>query len=191
MLCLQCTTNPGWIDVASTNPIAILIDHAHCEKKAAAFALAMITRYPDRMRLVQDMIGLAQEELEHFALVVRELTARGASLTQDVASPYAKQLHDNIRKQEPERMLDFLIVGAFIEARSCERFSLLAQHASTTELRELYRGLLASEAGHYRAYTDIAREYFDVATVKARLEEFGAIEAHIVQNLLNEPTMHG
>jgi tRNA-(ms[2]io[6]A)-hydroxylase len=169
----------------------ILADHALCEKKAAAFALAMITRYPERMRLVKDMIELAKEELDHFEMVIKELEKRGLALTHDGGNSYVQALHQHIRTPEPHRLLDLLIVGAFIEARSCERFSLLSQHAHEPEMRELYKGLLASEAGHYRAYTDIAREYFPHEAVKHRLDEFGKIEAEIVRGLANMPTMHG
>jgi tRNA 2-(methylsulfanyl)-N6-isopentenyladenosine37 hydroxylase len=191
MLCLRSETHPGWIDVAVAHPDEILIDHAHCEKKAAAFALALINRYPERMRLIKDMIDLAKEELDHFEIVVKVLEERGVALTKDTGNTYAQRLHEHIRKAEPLRLLDALIVGAFIEARSCERFSLLADHAPTEEMRMLYKSLLASEAGHYRAYTDIAREYFPVEEVKARLEEFGSIEADIIASLTNQPTMHG
>ncbi len=191
MLCLTRASNPEWIPVATANPDAILIDHAHCEKKAAAFALALIQRYPERTRLVRDMIDLAKEELDHFAIVVDILDRRGITLTRDAGNAYAQALHDHARGNEPYRLLDALIIGAFIEARSCERFSLLAENAPTEEMRDLYRSLLASEAGHYRAYTDIAREYFPVADVKQRIAEFAAIEANIVASLSNLPTMHG
>jgi tRNA-(ms[2]io[6]A)-hydroxylase len=191
MLCLQCESNPEWIGVANNHLIEILIDHAHCEKKAAAFALAMINRYPERTRLVKDMIDLAKEEIEHFELVIHELEQRGVSLTHDTGNRYAQLLHEHIRKSEPHRLLDSLIVGAFIEARSCERFSLLADHAASQEMRDLYKSLLASEAGHYRAYTDIAREYFPVEDVRQRLKEFGEIEADIIRSMQNQPTMHG
>jgi tRNA-(ms[2]io[6]A)-hydroxylase len=191
MLCLECESNPEWIGVANDHLIDILIDHAHCEKKAAAFALAMINRYPERTRLVKDMIDLAKEELDHFELVVKELESRGVALTHDAGNRYAQMLHENIRKSEPHRLLDSLIVGAFIEARSCERFSLLSEHATTEDMRTLYKGLLASEAGHYRAYTDIAREYFPVDEVRQRLKEFGQIEAAIIRSMTNQPTMHG
>ena len=191
MLCLKNASNPEWIGVAVAHPIQILIDHAHCEKKAAAFAMAMINRYPERTRLVLDMIDLAREEMDHFEIVVKELEKRNAALTHDAGNRYAQALHEHIRPNEPHRLLDSLIVGAFIEARSCERFSLLAEYAPTDDMRELYRSLLASEAGHYRAYTDIAREYFPVEDVRSRLEEFGVIEAEIVRGLANTPTMHG
>jgi tRNA 2-(methylsulfanyl)-N6-isopentenyladenosine37 hydroxylase len=191
MLCLKNTTQSAWIQVAIAHPNEILIDHAHCEKKAAAFAMALINRYPEKERLVLDMIDLAREEMDHFEIVVKELRKRSVRLTHDSGNRYAQALHEHIRTGEPERLLDSLIVGAFIEARSCERFSLLAEHATQDDMKELYRSLLASEAGHYRAYTDIAREYFPVDVVKNRLEEFGDIEADIVAHLDNRPTMHG
>ncbi|MCX6141539.1 MAG: tRNA-(ms[2]io[6]A)-hydroxylase [Candidatus Kapabacteria bacterium] len=191
MLCLTCTTNPEWIPIATANPDLILLDHAHCEKKAAFFALTMINRYPDRTRLVKELIALAAEEIEHFATVISELEKRNLTLTRDRGCDYAKALHEHVSPNEPRRMLDFLIVGAFIEARSCERFSLLATHALTEDMRALYRSLFESEAGHYRLYTDIAREYFPHEEVKKRLLEFSVIEADIVRGLPNKPTMHG
>lgn len=191
MLCLQRESNPEWIGVASENLDRILVDHAHCEKKAATFALAMVNRYPHHERLVADMVDLAIEELEHFRIVMGELRKRNIPLSPMEANPYAQQLHDHVRTSEPERLLDLLIVGAFIEARSCERFSLLAAHAPNEELKSLYSSLLASEAGHYRAYTDIAREYCGNDVVRARLQEFAIIESNIVANLPNQPTMHG
>lgn len=191
MLCLQRDSKPEWIPVAVSHPNEILIDHAHCEKKAAAFALALINRYPERTRLIRDMIDLAKEELDHFEIVVKILEERGVPLTKDTGNMYAQRLHEHIRNAEPFRLLDSLIVGAFIEARSCERFSLLAEHAPSEEMRSLYKSLLASEAGHYRAYTDIAREYFPIEDVKKRLDEIGTIEADIIASLTNQPTMHG
>lgn len=191
MLCLQSETNPEWVEAACANTDSILIDHALCEKKAAAFALALITRYPKRMRLIRDMIALAQEELEHFDMVMQELEKRNLTLSKDVGNPYANALHKFVRQGEPKRLLDSLIVGAFIEARSCERFSLLAKNAPSEELRSMYASLLASEAGHYRAYTDIAREYFPVEEVRMRIKEFAEYEASIVKGLANTPTVHG
>ena len=191
MLCLKNNSNPEWIGVAVEHPIEILVDHAHCEKKAAAFAMSMINRYPEHTRLVREMIDLAREEMDHFELVINELDKRGEVLTFDGGNAYANALQKHIRTHEPKKMLDSLIVGAFIEARSCERFSLLAEHANTEDMRLLYKSLLASEAGHYRIYTDIARDHFPDAEVRARLDEFGVIEAEIVMGLPNKPTMHG
>lgn len=192
MLCLQCSSNPEWVSVASQNLDKILIDHAHCEKKAAANGMAMISRYPERTSLVKHMISLINEEMEHFAFIVGELERRGVALTKDRGTPYAHRLHDQIRKEEPWKMLDYLLISALIEARSCERFSLLSKCDDVPrDLRELYHNLLASEAGHYRTFTDIAREYFPADTVKERLRELADIEAHIVRSLDNRPTIHG
>jgi tRNA-(ms[2]io[6]A)-hydroxylase len=192
MLCLQSESNPEWVKVASRHLENILIDHAHCEKKAAANGMSMIARYPDKDKLVREMIALIMEETEHFKFIFEELQKRGISLTRDKGDYYAQQLTQHIRKNEPERFLDFLLVDALIEARSCERFSLLSKCEDIApDLRELYHSLLASEAGHYRTFTDIAREYFPADEVKKRLNELAAIEADIVRNLPNEPTMHG
>lgn len=192
MLCLQAPTNAGWIDIASRHVEEILIDHAHCEKKAAANAMSMINRYPEKDVLVREMIALILEETEHLKFVFEELQRRGVSLTRDRGDSYAQQLTQHIRKNEPGRLLDLLLVDALIEARSCERFSLLSKcEHIPPDLRELYHSLLASEAGHYRTFTDIARLYYPADEVKARLNELAAIEAEIVRNLPNEPTMHG
>jgi tRNA-(ms[2]io[6]A)-hydroxylase len=191
MLCLQSETNPEWIDVANKHHDKILIDHAHCEKKAAFFALSMINRYPERTQLVEKMVELAQEELEHFDSVQKELQKRNITFTADEGSEYAQKLHKLIRREEPGKMLDFLIVGALIEARSCERFSLLAKSATDETMRVLYKSLLASEAGHYTMYTDLAREYYPASEVKARVNEMAALEAEIVRNLKSLPMMHG
>jgi tRNA-(ms[2]io[6]A)-hydroxylase len=192
MLCLQCDSNSAWIDVAKHHLVDIMIDHAHCEKKAAANGMSMIQRYPEKDVLVKEMIALIKEETEHFEFVFLELQRRGVSLKRDRGDKYAQQLSQHIRKNEPERLLDLLLVDALIEARSCERFSILSKCEDIpADLREFYFSLLASEAGHYRTFTDIARLYFPKETVKARLDELSALEADIVRNLPNEPTIHG
>lgn len=191
MLGLKTPTNPEWISVAIDNIPLILSDHAHCEKKAAMFAMTMITRYPERSRLVGDMIELAHEEVEHFELVHKHILSRGEKLRHDKGGFYARQLHAFISKNEPQKLLDSLIVGAIIEARSCERFSILAKHIPDGVLAEFYTSLLASEAGHYRAYTDIAREYYPATLVKKRLKELLEHEAVIISSLDNKPLMHG
>ena len=116
---------------------------------------------------------------------------RGEVMTRDPGDEYAQALHKLIRKNEPERMLDHLLVAALIEARSCERFRILSEHIPDPEMAEFYRSLLASEAGHYRVFCDIAREYFDGDVVRDRLDELADLEADIVRNLRNEPMMHG
>jgi|JI8StandDraft_2_1071088.scaffolds.fasta_scaffold23917_3 tRNA-(ms[2]io[6]A)-hydroxylase len=192
MLCLKNNTNPAWIDIAVQNMEAIMIDHAHCERKAASNGISMILRYPEKAELVKAMIDLVDEEMEHFRYVFQELQSRGITMTRDKGDVYAQKLSENIRKQEPEKLLDLLLVDALIEARSCERFLLLSKSPMVSDdLQKFYHQLFASEAGHYRTFTDIARLYFPAETVKSRLEELAEIEAGIVSNLSNLPFIHG
>jgi tRNA-(ms[2]io[6]A)-hydroxylase len=192
MLCLKNNTNPAWIDIAVQNMEAIMIDHAHCERKAASNGISMILRYPEKAELVKAMIDLVDEEMEHFRYVFQELQSRGITMTRVKGDVYAQKLSENIRKQEPEKLLDLLLVDALIEARSCERFLLLSKSPMVSDdLQKFYHQLFASEAGHYRTFTDIARLYFPAETVKSRLEELAEIEAGIVSNLSNLPFIHG
>lgn len=191
MLCLKQPSRPHWIDNASVDLQKIMIDHAHCEKKAALNGMALINRYPGHDSLVRAMFDLIEEEVEHFRYVYDMIRERGGELTKDRGDAYAQELHKLIRKNEPERMLDHLLVAALIEARSCERFRILSEHIPDRELAEFYRSLLASEAGHYRIFCDVAREYFPAEVVSDRLEELATLEGEIVGGLKDEAMMHG
>ena len=191
MLCLKVPSQPRWIENAQVDLHKIMVDHAHCEKKAAVNGMALINRYPERDLLVRKMFDLVDEEMEHFRYVYDMIKERGGTLKRDPGDPYAQALHKLIRKNEPERMLDHLLVAALIEARSCERFRILSEHIPDEELATFYASLLASEAGHYRIFCDIAREYYPEEEVRTRLDELADLEAEIVQNLTNEPMMHG
>jgi tRNA-(ms[2]io[6]A)-hydroxylase len=191
MLCLKVPSQPSWIEVATTDLERVLLDHAHCEKKAAVNAMSLVSRYPGRETLVRRMIELAQEEMEHFGAVYDFIRRRGIDLERDPGDPYVQALHKQARQNEPGRMLDLLLIAALVEARSCERFSILSQHVPDEELREFYRSLLASEAGHYRMFFDIAREYYPEEEVRERLDELSTKEAEIVLALHNEASMHG
>jgi len=191
MLCLKVPTQSSWVERAVTDLDAVLADHAHCEKKAAVNAMSMVNRYPDRVRLVREMIPLAQEELEHFERVYSIIVDRGGVLRRDPGDPYVQALHREIRSSEPERFLDSLLVAALVEARSCERFSVLAQRLDDPSLRAFYAELLASEAGHYRTFYDIACEYFTEPLVRERLDSLADREAAIVLELHSIPTIHG
>ncbi len=191
MLCLKITSQPSWVENARNDLDRVLLDHAHCEKKAAVNAMALVSRYPGRDTLVREMIALAKEEMEHFGMVYDIIRERGGTLGRDPGDPYVQALHREVRMNEPERMLDLLLVGALIEARSCERFSMLSKHVPDAALREFYVSLLASEAGHYRTFYDIACEYYPEAEVRARLDALSTREAEIVLGLASEPTMHG
>jgi len=191
MLGLAAPSSPEWLERALAHLDEVLIDHAHCEKKAAVNAMSLVSRYPERDTLVREMIALAQEEMDHFRQVYEYIRARGIELKHDPGDSYAKALHAEVRRHEPERMLDLLLVASLIEARSCERFSILSKHVPDQELREFYASLLASEAGHYRTFYDIACEYYPEPQVRARLDELATREAEIVRGLGADAMMHG
>jgi len=191
MLCLKSKTNPEWIEFVNTAVHELLIDHAHCEKKAASTAISLINRYPAKSSLVSAMLSIAEEEIQHFSLVIHILLDRSIPLTRDRGDNYARKLQTHARKTEPDKLLDSLLIAALIEARSCERFTILAEHCADTALRTMYKNLLASEASHYAAFTDLSREYFPGLKVKERLEELSEIESGIVQSLGNTAAMHG
>jgi tRNA 2-(methylsulfanyl)-N6-isopentenyladenosine37 hydroxylase len=191
MLGLHCETNAAWIERVRTNASVLLADHAHCEKKAATMAISLLNRYPSRTALVEAMADLAIEEMSHFKMATRKLAERGLELERDPGDPYAQLLSEHIRKQEPDRFLDRLIVCSLIEARSCERFRLLSEHADDEDLRHFYASLLASEARHRNLFLKLARQYFPESVVEARLHHLQAAEATIVLSLPSEPTMHG
>jgi tRNA-(ms[2]io[6]A)-hydroxylase len=191
MLGLHNTTSEQWIEAANRDSASVLCDHAHCEKKAATMAISLLNRYPEKTELVEQMAELAEEEMGHFRLVLKEMSARGIALTRDPGDRYAQQLHTNIRAQEPFRLLDMLIVCSLIEARSCERFQLLSKSVEDQGLRVFYRSLLESEARHRMVFLSLARLYFPHAEVTKRLDELEVVEADIVSSLQHQPVMHG
>lgn len=190
MLHLASKSDPKWLARAVENVDDLLLDHAHCERKAAGTALQMVNRYPDHAALVVPLSELAREELEHFELVLRVIQGRGGSFRSMKASPYASELMKIIRRKEPEQLLDTLLCSALIEARSCERMQLLAEALTDPGLRQLYEGLLASEARHHTLYVDLAREYFPNEVVRLRLAEVATHEANVIAAAPPWPRMH-
>lgn len=187
---LQQPTSTAWIDQAIANLDIILLDHSHCERKAAAAALNLMFRYPSSRALVDKLTAIAQEELEHFTRVNQWLDRRGIPLAPLNAPPYGAALRALIRRQEPERMLDFLLVSCLIEARSHERLGLIGEHCPDPELGKFYRSLMASEARHYGAYWVLADTYFERAVVQDRLMELAIAESEILSTLHPEPRIH-
>lgn len=155
---LLCPTPQAWLDQALQHPEILLIDHANCEKKAAGTALTLMFRYVERETLQDKLSRLAREELRHFEQVMALMKKRGVRYRALKASLYAQRLHAHIRKDEPGKLVDSLIVGAFIEARSCERFYRLAPYLDA-ELQQFYHSLLESEARHYQDYLKMAEQY--------------------------------
>lgn len=192
MLHLAAPTDPSWTARAREHLPEILLDHAHCEKKAASMALSLIFRYPERPELVVPLSRLAREELAHFEEVVAVMRARGLEFRRQTPSPYAAQLMAAVRKHEPARLLDTLLCCALIEARSCERMQLLAEALEDPALAKLYRGLLACEARHFSSYVELARGLGIVSDseVQARLGELALHEAAVLRGEPGEPRMH-
>lgn len=190
MLSLQSDTPTAWVD--SVVPVfgEVLVDHAHCEKKAASTALSLLFRYPDHEELLTPLSELAREELRHFEAVLELLRARGIPFDRQVPSAYAKQLHGAIRKG-PHHLLDTLLVCALIEARSCERMKLLSENLEDEELAAFYGELLASEARHFTTYLHLAEVRVPRDVVQARLQELAAHEAAALTQGPPENRLHG
>ncbi|NJN73930.1 MAG: tRNA-(ms[2]io[6]A)-hydroxylase [Limnothrix sp. RL_2_0] len=187
---LKEPTCPAWVELALNNLDEILLDHSHCEKKAAGVALNMMFRYPAATELIKQLTAIAKEELEHFELVNQWLERKNIPLAPLNAPPYGGKLRKLIRGQEPERLLDSLLISALIEARSHERLGLIGEHCPEPELATFYRGLMASEARHYGAYWVLATTYYDVEKVNTRLDELAIAESEILSNLHPEPRIH-
>ena len=183
-------TTEDWIDLAISNPMEILLDHAHCERKAAGVALQLMFRYVSEPGLSEVLSPLAREELEHFERVLSILNARGIKLQKLASPPYAAILSKNICKDEPSRMLDSFLVAGLIEARSHERMTLLSIHSPDLELRNLYAELLKSEARHFGVYWKLADERFDRNMLTSRLEELARVESDALVEMHCKPRMH-
>lgn len=174
-------TPDEWVDEACERLPELLLDHANCELKAASTALGFIYRYPDRSDLSQRMSRLAREELRHFEQVRKIMRDMSIDFDRLSASRYAGALRDAVRPDEPRRLLDMLIVGALIEARSCERFAALVPRLPK-KLGRFYAGLLASEARHFEHYLAFAKNECDVSAdeFEQRLEELKTLEASLI-----------
>ncbi|MGC1306120.1 MAG: tRNA-(ms[2]io[6]A)-hydroxylase [Phormidesmis sp.] len=187
---LAAPTSSAWVEQAIANIDTILLDHAQCERKAAGTAIQMMSRYPSSDRLVRELTAIAQEELSHYEQVNQWLDKRGIPLQPVTPPPYGAGLKKLVRRNEPERMLDLLLVSALIEARSHERLGLLGEHCPDPQLAKFYRSLMASEARHYGSYWLLATTYFDIQRVKERLVELAQQESELLSTLHPEPRIH-
>ncbi|VVT04666.1 tRNA-(ms[2]io[6]A)-hydroxylase [Marinobacter salarius] len=185
---LPCKTPQRWIENALANQDLMLIDHAHCEKKAASTALSLMYRYVDNTDLLNRMSRLAREELRHFEQVLAIMKKRGMSYGHLSPARYAAGLRQEVRTEDPGRLVDVLIVGAIIEARSCERFAALAPHLDAT-LSDFYTGLLKSEARHYRDYLTLAEQAAG-NSVEDRVATFLALEQQLIETPDTEFRFH-
>jgi len=178
---LDSETPDAWVEAACERLPELLLDHANCELKAASTALGFLYRYPDRTELAQRMSRLAREELRHFEQVRSIMQDMGIAFDRLTASRYAGGLRNAVRAQEPHKLLDLLLVGALIEARSCERFAKLAPRLPP-KLGKFYGGLLASEARHFQHYMAFAQTEGDVCEeeIAARLADLKHVEAALI-----------
>jgi len=180
MLHLKAPTDARWFAQVDQHLDEILIDHAHCEKKAAGTAMNLIFHYVENIELCREMTEIVNEELEHFHMVIDLLDRRGIKFRRLKPSQYGNRLHELVRKSEPERAVDRLLVAGLIEARSCERFQALADHVDDAELAEFYRSLFESEARHHATYTRLAKHFAPEEVVEQRLQQLYVAEAEII-----------
>ncbi|MEW9683251.1 tRNA-(ms[2]io[6]A)-hydroxylase [Pseudomonas sp. TE50-2] len=186
---LACRTPDAWVQVALEQQEVMLIDHKNCEFKAASTALSLIAKYNTHIDLINMMSRLAREELVHHEQVLRLMKRRGIPLRPVSAGRYASGLRRVVRAHEPAKLVDTLVVGAFIEARSCERFESLVPHLDE-ELGRFYHGLLKSEARHFQGYLKLAYLYGDAADVDAVIEKVRAVERELIEGSDEEFRFH-
>jgi tRNA-(ms[2]io[6]A)-hydroxylase len=192
MLSLKSSSSQRWLAQVDQNLDEILIDHAHCEKKAAGTAMNLMFAYVENQDLCREMTEIVNEELEHFHLVLDILNRRGIPFRKLQPSQYGRQLNDLVRKGEPERAIDRLLVACLFEARSCERFDFLRKHmqGKDQELADFYHSLFESEARHHTTYVRLAKHFAPADVVKQRLDELATAEAAIIEIGEELPRMH-
>jgi len=193
MLGLKMATDPRWVNIVEKNIAEILTDHAWCEQKAATNAITLIVKYPHLTELVDAMIELSNEEMDHFRQVHDIIKSRGLVLGPERKDPYVNDLLTHIRRggSPTENLVDRLLFAAMIEARSCERFKILSENFKDPELKEFYRVLMESEAGHYTTFISFARKYGEGVDVDDRWEKFLAFEAILMSKYGKQETIHG
>jgi tRNA-(ms[2]io[6]A)-hydroxylase len=178
-------TDPRWADLASVSLEEILTDHAFCEQKAATQCISLIQRYADKEDLVNALAPIVTEEWGHFRMVWAEMKKRGFVLGRQRKDDYVNLLLQHEPKNVPgdDKLLHKLMIGAMIEARSCERFRLLHEGLEDPQLRNFYYKFMVSEAGHYRLFIDLAEQYFPVEKVRAAWQQWLKIEEQVLQLL--------
>ncbi len=193
MLGLKLPTDPRWVNIAEKNIEEILTDHAFCEIKAASTAISLMVSFPEYTELVQEMPKLAKEEMCHFELVHDIIIARGWVLGRDRKDDYAVKLLTFFPKggSRTTQLVHRLLYAALIEARSCERFKLLANNLKDEELAKFFKSLMISEAGHYSLFLNFARKYGDRKEVDKKWQELLVFEAEIMKDLGTKESIHG
>ena len=193
MLGLKLPTDPRWVNIAEKNIDEILIDHAHCELKAASTANSLIMSFPEYSDLVTEMVSIVKEEMSHFKLVHERLLKRGIELGRDRKDLYVHDLLKFFPKggSRTTQLIHRLLYAALIEARSCERFRLLSENIQDQDLAKFYRDLMVSEANHYVLFLNFARKFGDRKEVDAKWQELLNYEAELMKKLGTSETIHG
>lgn len=194
MLGLKLETDPKWANIAEGNLEEILTDHAWCEQKAASNAISITVGFPQYPDLVDEMLSIAKEELSHFEMVHQKIKERGYVLGFERKDNYVNELYKFMRKGYRKEivLIDRLLFAAMIEARSCERFKILASSVKDEDLANFYHELMVSEAGHYTTFLNFARKYgSDVEDVNARWQQWLNFEAELIRNYGKKETIHG
>lgn len=194
MLGLKLETDPRWVNIVETNIEEILTDHAYCEQKAATNAISIMISYPYHTDLVEEMVKLAKEELSHFEMVHQKIQERGLKLGFERKDDYVGELYKFMRKGHRKEivLIDRLLFGAMIEARSCERFKLLSEQINDADLKIFYRDLMISEATHYTLFIGFARKYGShVEDIDKRWQDWLNYEANIIKQYGKKETIHG
>lgn len=190
MLSLHSSTSERWVRQVSGNLEELLIDHAHCEKKAAGVALSLLVAYVEDVELGRAMTEIVKEELDHFGMVLDVLEKRAIRFRVQKPSRYGERLAALVRRSEPQRALDRLLVAGLIEARSCERFGILRDQLADADLAAFFGGLFESEARHHSTYVRLAKRFAPEEAVRQRLHELAEAEAQIIALGDDLPRMH-
>ena len=185
VLGLELPTDPRWVNIAEMNIKEILIDHAYCEQKAASSCISLIVLFPEKQKLVEYVTPVVAEEWGHFQRVLEKLKERGWSLGKPRKDEYVEKIMTIQKKggSRDDQLVEKLLLNALIEARSCERFRLLWKEIRDAELQQFYYDLMVAEAGHYKNFISLAKEYHGVEYVLKRWKEWLAAEAEIIKGL--------
>ena len=185
MLGLKLPTDPRWVNLAEKSLEEILTDHAYCEQKAATSCISLIQQYPEYEDMVEELAPVVTEEWGHFRMVLRELKQRNLRLGKQRKDEYVNALLGFQKKggNRKENLIERLLVCALIEARSCERFRILSLNIGDDHLKEFYHKFMIAEAGHYRLFIDLAKQYGGEENVKKRWQEYLDFEAELMASL--------
>lgn len=193
MLGLKLSTDPRWVNIVEKDIEEILTDHAYCEQKAASNAISVIVKFPEYTEVVEAMVELVKEEMDHFHMAHQELLKRGLKLGRERKDNYIHDLLGFINKggNREQQFVEKMLFAAMVEARSCERFRLLSEEISDDQLRIFYRELMESEARHYTMFLNFARKYAPTIDVDQRWQQFLEFEATLMDKYGKKGTMHG